>query len=311
MILIACTAVKPAKHTGAELQAQHESTPKSEMHRKVDSLLSLMTIEEKLGQLTQYSAQWVENRREEIADGQKVMVKNGRIGAFLNVYGARRTRELQEIAIEESRLGIPLIFGFDVIHGFRTIFPIPLAEASTWDPEAVEKSARVAAVEASAAGIHWTFAPMVDIARDPRWGRIAEGSGEDPYLGSMMAAARVRGFQGNDLAASNTILACAKHLAAYGGAEGGRDYNTVDISERTLREIYLPPFRAAADAGAGTIMCSFNEIGGVPSSANRYLLTTILRDEWGFDGFVVSDWNSIDELRTHGIVPTREEAGMI
>jgi beta-glucosidase len=201
--------------------------------------------------------------------------------------------------------------GYDVIHGYRTTFPIPLAEASTWDPAAVEAAAHVAAREAAAAGLNWTFAPMVDIARDPRWGRIAEGAGEDPYLGSAMAAARVRGFQGADLRAPDAVLATAKHFAAYGGAEGGRDYNTVDISERTLRETYLPPFRAALDAGAGSIMTSFNEIAGVPSTANHWLLTTLLRGEWKFRGLVVSDWTSIDELRAHGVASSRADAGRL
>lgn len=227
---------------------------------------------------------------------------------MLNVFGAKETHALQRIAVEESRAKIPLLFGLDVIHGFKTTFPIPLAEAATWDPAAVELSARISAREAAAAGIHWTFAPMVDIARDPRWGRIAEGSGEDPYLGSLMAAARVRGFQGGNLADPSSLLACAKHYAAYGGAEGGRDYNTVDMSEQTLRDVYLPPFKAARDAGVGTFMASFNEINGVPSSGSRFLLTTILRDEWNFDGFVVSDWNSIGELVQHGYAANPGEA---
>lgn len=206
---------------------------------------------------------------------------------------------------------IPLLFAHDVIHGFRTIFPVPLAEASTWNPVIVEHEARVAALEASAAGLHWTFAPMVDIARDPRWGRIVEGSGEDPYLGSVMAAARVRGFQGNSLSDPTSLLACAKHYAAYGGAEAGRDYNTVDISERTLREIYLPPFKAAVRAGSGTLMSAFNEVGGIPSSGSPFLLTKVLRGEWGFEGFVVSDWTSIKELVLHGVARSPAEAGMI
>lgn len=281
------------------------------IERKVDSLLSIMTLEEKLGQLNQLSGQRDTQTGDKISTIQKEMIRKGLVGSFLNVSGAEATRKIQRIAVEESRLHIPLIFGLDVIHGFRTIFPIPLAEASTWDPEAVEQSARAAAVEASASGIHWTFAPMVDIARDPRWGRIAEGSGEDPYLGSVMSAARVRGFQGTNLASNTSILACAKHFAGYGAAEGGRDYNTVDVSERTLREIYLPPFKAAVTAGAGTLMCSFNEIAGMPSSANRKLLTSVLRGEWGFDGFVVSDWNSIGELPAHGIAGSREEAGIL
>ncbi|MDZ7288551.1 MAG: beta-glucosidase BglX [candidate division KSB1 bacterium] len=289
----------------------HATLPKrltiSAVDRKIDSLLAIMTLEEKLGQLNQLSGNW--NR--DIRDEQKTLVQRGLIGSLLNVVGAEVTRKIQQIAVQESRLGIPLIFGLDVIHGFRTTFPIPLAEASTWDPAAVEQAARIAAIEATAAGIHWTFAPMVDIARDPRWGRIAEGSGEDPHLGAIMAAARVRGFQGSDLREATSLLACAKHFAAYGGAEAGRDYNTVDVSERTLREIYLPPFKAAVDAGVGSLMSSFNEISGIPSTANRWLLTDLLRNEWGFKGFVVSDWGAIQELQPHGVAATRTDAGML
>jgi beta-glucosidase len=279
---------------------------------KIDSIISLMSVEEKAGQLNQISSGlgFGPVIRQEDLEAQKVLVREGKVGSFLNAIGVNITRDLQKVAVEESRLKIPLIFGLDVIHGFKTTFPIPLAEASSWDPEAVEKSARYAAKEASASGIQWTFAPMVDIARDPRWGRIAEGSGEDTYLGSVMAAARVRGFQGN-LNSNENIIACVKHFAAYGAAEGGRDYNSVDISERTLREVYLPPFKAALDAGAKTFMCSFNEISGTPSSANRHLLTDILRNEWKFDGFVVSDWNSVGELIPHGIASDLEEATVL
>ncbi len=270
--------------------------------RRVDSLLALMTLDEKVGQLVQYSDQSPEH----IA-----LIRQGRVGSFLNALGVNETHKLQQIAVTQSRLKIPLLFGLDVIHGYRTTFPIPLATACTWDPDLVEKAERVAATEATASGIHWTFAPMVDIARDPRWGRIAEGAGEDPYLGSVIAAARVRGFQGADLASPASLMACAKHFAAYGGAEGGRDYNTVDISERTLREIYLPPFHAAVQAGVGTLMCSFNEIDGIPSSGNRKLLTDILRGEWGFDGFVVSDWGSIGEMVQHGVVADQKDAAIL
>jgi beta-glucosidase len=284
----------------------------SAIERKIDSLLSRMTLEEKIGQLVQVSGNFNNGEgRSTLTPGQIEMIRQGRVGSFLNVFGAAATREVQRTAIEESRLKIPLLFGFDVIHGYLTTFPIPLAEASTWDPELIEKAERVAAVEATAAGIHWTFAPMVDIARDPRWGRIAEGAGEDTYLGSCMAAARVRGFQGKDLAAESSLLACAKHFAGYGGAEGGRDYNTVDISERTLREVYLPPFKAAVDAGAGTLMSSFNEISGIPSTANVQLITNTLRGEWGFDGFVVSDWNSVGELINHGVAADQAEAAVL
>jgi len=218
--------------------------------RQIDSLLAHMTLEEKLGQLNLLSVEG----RPNVA--QLDLLRRGLVGGFLNLTGATAARDAQQVAVTQSRLKIPLLLGYDVIHGYRTTFPIPLAEASTWDPPAVEAAAHVAAREAAAAGLNWTFAPMVDIARDPRWGRIAEGAGEDPYLGSVMAAARVRGFQGADLRAPDAVLATAKHFAAYGGAEAGRDYNTVDLSERTLRETYLPPFRAALDAGAGSIMTS-------------------------------------------------------
>jgi beta-glucosidase len=278
--------------------------------RRIDSLLRQMTIEEKCGQLNQISASW-KNDRPYLTDAEQSMVRDGLLGSMLNAFGADAVREIQNFAVTKSRLRIPLILGLDVVHGFRTIFPVPLAEASTWDPELVGRTARVAAEEAAAAGIHWTFAPMVDIARDPRWGRIVEGSGEDPYLGSLMSAARVRGFQGKNLADPASILACAKHFAAYGGAEAGRDYNTVDVSERTMRDVYLPPFRAAVDAGAGSLMSSFNEIGGVPASANHWLMTDLLRTEWRFTGFVVSDWTAIEELINHGVAANRAGAGAL
>lgn len=279
------------------------------IEERVDSVLALMTQEEKIGQLVQFTGDWdTGSHSTKPKAGNKELIAQGKVGSFLNIFGAEATKELQKIAIEKSRLKIPLIFGLDVIHGFRTTFPVPIAEASSWEPALVEKSARMQAIEASAAGIHWTFNPMVDIARDPRWGRIVEGSGEDPFLGSAMAAARVKGYQGNDLSADNTIAACVKHFAGYGAAEGGRDYNTADFSERTFREIYLRPFKAAVDAGAATLMASFNEIGGVPSSANHQLLTKILRDEWKFDGFVVSDWNSIGELIPHGVAKDLKHA---
>ena len=272
---------------------------------KIDSLLARMTLEEKLGQLNQVSVDGQPNAE------QMDLVRKGLVGSFLNLAGADATHAAQQVAVTESRLHIPLLFGLDVIHGYRTIFPIPLGEAASWDPEAVRAAAHVAATEASAAGVHWTFAPMVDIARDPRWGRIAEGSGEDPYLGSAMAAARVRGFQGTDPRAPDAVLATVKHFAAYGGAEGGRDYNTVDLSERTLREVYLPPYRAALDAGAATVMTSFNEIGGIPSTASPWLMTTVLRREWGFKGFVVSDWTAVAELINHGVAGSRADAGKL
>jgi beta-glucosidase len=271
-----------------------------------------MTVEEKIGQLIQYTSPFRDSLPDAvILPGREEMIRQGRVGSFLNVHGAVQTRRLQEIAVRQSRLKIPILFGLDVIHGFRTIFPIPLAEASTWDAGVVENSAHIGAVEASAAGVHWTFAPMVDIARDPRWGRIAEGSGEDPFLGSILAAARVRGFQGTHPGDGTSVLACVKHFGAYGGAEAGRDYNTVDVSERTLREIYLPPYKAAVDAGAATVMCSFNEIAGIPSTENPWLLNDLLRKEWGFKGFVVSDWGSIAELQPHGVASSLKEAAAL
>jgi beta-glucosidase len=276
------------------------------VERRIDSLLSAMTLEEKLGQLNLLSVDGDTVTRE-----QAESIRKGLVGGLLNLTGAAATWRVQQLAVEQSRLKIPLIFGYDVIHGYRTTFPIPLAEASTWDPDLVEAAARVAAREAAAAGVHWTYAPMVDIARDARWGRIAEGSGEDPYLGSVMAVARVRGFQGADLRSPEAVLATVKHYAAYGGAEGGRDYGTVDVSERTLREVYLPPFKAAVDAGVGSIMTSFNEIAGVPSTASRSLLATVLRREWGFPGLVVSDWTSVAELQAHGVAGSRADAGRL
>ena len=272
--------------------------------RRIESLLRRMTLAEKLGQLNLISVDSVPP-----SAAQLDSVRKGLVGGFLNLYGADATHATQRVAVTESRLHIPLLFGLDVIHGYRTVFPIPLAEAASFDPAAAESTARAAAREASAAGVNWTFAPMVDIARDPRWGRIAEGAGEDPYLGSVFAGARVRGFQGPDLRAADALLATAKHFAAYGGAEGGRDYNSVDLSERTLRDVYLPPFHAAVRAGVGSVMSSFNEIAGVPSSANPWLLTDVLRREWGFRGLVVSDWTSILELMKHGIARTRADAG--
>jgi len=313
LVLWAAVLACAAPTRGGESAAANRGRAEASIERSVDSILAGLTLEQKIGQLVQYSGRWNDSLTGPGSSHGDLIerIRAGTIGSLLNASGARLTHQLQEIAITQSPTKIPLLFGLDVIHGYRTIFPVPLAEASSWDSEAVERAARVAATEAAAAGIHWTFGPMVDIARDPRWGRIVEGSGEDPYLGSVMAAARVRGFQTGDLASPFTLLACPKHFAAYGGAEGGRDYNTVDISERTFHEIYLRPFKAAIDAGAGSIMCSFNEIGGIPSTANRQLLTDILRTEWGFRGFVVSDWNSIGELRQHGVAGSLADAARL
>jgi beta-glucosidase len=277
--------------------------------QKVDSVLKLMTLDEKIGQMNQYNGDW-EATGPITKDGDKQnQVRKGMLGSMLNVTGVEHTRQLQEIAME-SRLKIPLLFGQDIIHGYRTIFPIPLAEASSWDTAIVKLSARIAATEAAAAGVHWTFAPMVDIARDPRWGRVMEGAGEDPYLGSMIAAARVRGFQGKGLGNTDAVMACAKHFAAYGAAIGGRDYNSVDMSDRTLWEIYLPPFKAAADAGAATFMNSFNDLNGIPATGNKYLQRDILKGKWKFKGFVVSDWGSIGEMINHGYAKNNYEAAL-
>ncbi len=275
--------------------------------QKVDSVLKLMTLEEKVGQMNQYSGIWEHTgpitKQGDILD----QVKAGKLGSMLNINGVPHTKELQELAMQ-SRLKIPLLFGQDVIHGFRNTFPIPLAEAASWDMEIIERAARIAATEAAAAGIHWTFAPMVDISRDPRWGRVMEGAGEDPYLGSMIATARVKGFQGKGLGNIDAVMACAKHFAAYGAAIGGRDYNSVDMSDRTLWEIYLPPFKAAAEAGVATFMNSFNDLNGIPASASHYLQRDILKNKWNFKGFIVSDWGSIGEMIPHGYVKDNYEA---
>ena len=272
--------------------------PAPEIERRVDGLLARMTLQEKVGQLQQLDS--VPNFWR-VRDEHRDLILRGLVGSFLNVRGARNINEAQRMAVEQSRLKIPLLFGFDVIHGYRTIFPIPLGEASSWDPAAVERSSQIAAAEAAATGLRWTFAPMVDIARDPRWGRISEGSGEDPYLGAVIAKARVRGFQGDDPSAADRVLACAKHWVAYGAAEGGRDYNSADLSEQTLRTIYFPPFRAALEAGAESVMSSFNTINGLPGSANPFTLTQVLRKEWHFAGLVVSDYESVKELLAHGV----------
>lgn len=284
------------------------------LETRVDSILKLMTLEEKIGQLNQYNGFWEitgPTPKEGQAAKKYADLKNGLVGSMLNVKGVKDVRALQKIAVEETRLGIPLIFGFDVIHGYKTISPIPLAEAASWDLVEIKKSAAVAAEEAASVGLNWTFAPMVDIARDARWGRVMEGAGEDPYLGSQIAIARVQGFQGDDLKAKNTILACAKHFAGYAFAESGRDYSTVDIGESTLQNIVFPPFKAALDAGVRTFMNSFNELNGIPATGNKYLQRQILKDDWKFDGFVVSDWGSINEMIAHGYAKDSKQAAEI
>lgn len=282
---------------------------KKTIDQKVDSVLRLMTLDEKIGQMNQYNDDWTATGPVTLDSDKAGQVRKGQLGSLLNCVGVNRTRSWQKIAME-SRLKIPLLFGQDVIHGYKTTFPIPLAEACSWDMDAIELSARISATEASASGINWTFAPMVDIARDPRWGRVMEGAGEDPYLGSMIAKARVKGFQGNKLGDLNALMACAKHFAAYGAAIGGRDYNSVDMSDRLLWEVYLPPFKAAVDAGAGTFMNSFNDLNGVPATGNSYLQRDILKGKWKFKGFVVSDWGSIGEMINHGNVKDGYEAAL-
>lgn len=280
--------------------------------QKADSVLKLMTLEEKIGQMVLYTSDW-DMTGPTLRQGYLEDIRNGHCGNIFNAHTAAYTRKLQQIAVEESRLGIPLLFGYDVIHGHKTIFPISLGESASWDMVVIEKSARVSAIEAAASGINWTFAPMVDISVDPRWGRVSEGAGEDPFLGSRIAEARVRGFQGpgNDLSDTLTVLACVKHFAAYGAPQGGRDYNTVDMSERVFLDTYLPPYKAAIDAGAMSVMTSFNEYDGVPATGSKYLLTELLREKLGFKGLVVTDYTSINEMVYHGVAKDDAEAGLL
>ena len=276
-----------------------------------EALLRKMTLDEKIGQLVQRAGGRSKALNSRLDDAELARVRAGGVGSYLHVAGAEPLAKLQKVAVEESRLGIPLLFAMDVVHGYRTIFPVPLAMASSWAPESQERAARIAADEATSAGLHWTFAPMVDIARDPRWGRIVEGAGEDPYLGSRMAVAQVAGYQGGNALRPGSLMATAKHFGAYGAAVGGRDYNSADISERTLQEVYLPPFFAAARAGSGSFMVAFNDIAGVPTTANRELLRGLLRERWGWQGLMVSDWGSIGELLNHGIAADRAAAGVL
>ncbi|MDO9038149.1 MAG: beta-glucosidase BglX, partial [Lutibacter sp.] len=267
---------------------------------KVDSILNLMTIDEKIGQLNLPSAGDITTGQTQSSDIAK-KIEEGKVGGLFNIKTAKKIREVQKIAVEKSRLKIPLIFGMDVIHGYETTFPIPLGLSSSWDMEMIEKTARIAAIEASADGINWTFSPMVDISRDPRWGRVSEGSGEDPYLGSEIAKAMVHGYQGDDLTLNNTIMSCVKHFALYGASEAGRDYNTVDMSKVRMYNEYLPPYKAAIDAGVGSVMASFNEIDGIPATGNKWLLTDLLRNQWKFSGFVVTDYTGVNEMMEHGM----------
>jgi beta-glucosidase len=278
---------------------------------EVQALLGRMTVEEKLGQLQQLA--WTGDTGPgggQTAKAEKA-ARQGRLGSVLNIYGAKTTNTLQRMAVEESRLGIPLVFGLDVIHGMWTTFPIPLAQAASFDPAVATRDAEVSAKEARSNGVHWAFSPMMDVTHEPRWGRISEGSGEDPYLTAAIAAAKTRGYQGDDLRAKDRLAACAKHFAAYGGAEGGRDYNTVDVSEARLRNLYLGPFLAAVDAGVATVMASFNTIGGVPAHGNRHTLTEILKEDWEFGGVVVSDYNGIQEMTVHGFAADHADAGRL
>ena len=305
-LLILFAACQPAGE-------QKTANSGDEIEKRVEELLAKMTLDEKIGQMNQYTSRWeMTGPAPANADSMFIynMIKEGKLGSMLNVTGVAATRKVQKLAVDSSRLGIPLILGYDVVHGYKTIFPLPLAEAASWDPEVAKLSAKVAADESAAAGLHWTFAPMVDVSRDARWGRVMEGAGEDPYLGSKMAYARVKGFQGEDLSAENTIAACVKHFAAYGFAEAGRDYNTVDISEERLQNIVLPPFKASVEAGAATFMNSFNTLNGIPATGSIYLQREILKGEWNFDGFVVSDWGSIGEMINHGFATDRKDAAL-
>jgi beta-glucosidase len=282
------------------ISVQMAAQPPANMRTYVDALMKKMTLEEKIGQLNLPGSGDIVTGQASNSDIAK-KIKEGKVGGLFNIKGVEKIREVQRVAVEETRLKIPLLFGMDVIHGYKTTFPIPLGLSCTWNMQAVEQSARVAAIEASAEGICWTFSPMVDIARDPRWGRIAEGSGEDPYLGSEIAKAMVKGYQGDDLRKPNTIMSCVKHYALYGAAEGGRDYNTTDMSRVKMFNEYMPPYKAAVDAGVGSVMASFNEIDGIPATANRYLMTDVLRKQWGFKGFVVTDYTGINEMIDHGM----------
>jgi len=277
---------------------------------QIKALMSKMTLEEKIGQLNMLSGDWSVTGPS-IRSNFAKEIKEGKVGAMLNSYTVSYTRKLMKMAVDSTRLGIPLLFGYDVIHGMRTIFPIPLGESSSWDLKLMEQSARIAAIEASAEGIQWTFAPMVDIARDPRWGRVMEGAGEDPWYGSLVARARVKGFQGNDLSNDSTILACVKHGVAYGAPIAGRDYNTVDMSKRTLLETYLPPYHAAVEAGVATAMTAFNDLNGTPSTANAWIWNDLYRKQWGFKGFVVSDYTAINELVAHGVAKNLFDADVL
>lgn len=283
--------------------AQQSPQSQAEIENRVNALLSRMTLEEKIGQMNQVTSS---GNLEEM----KSLIRAGKVGSILNETDAGRVNELQKVAVEQSKSGIPMLMSRDVIHGFKTIFPIPLGQAATFDPEVAEIGARISAIEASSVGIRWTFAPMIDVSRDPRWGRIAESCGEDPYLTSVMGASMIKGYQGESLDNPTSIAACAKHFVAYGASEGGRDYNSTNVTERQLRNVYFPPFEAAVKAGTATFMTSFNDNDGIPASANQFLLKDVLRKEWGFDGLVVSDWGAVAEMISHGFCSDKKEAAM-
>jgi beta-glucosidase len=300
--LLAALFIIASSYTGAQVP-QDAKSDSYRMKTFVDALMSKMTLDEKIGQLNLPGAGDITTGGQASEDNSMIAkkIREGKVGGLFNIKGVEKIKHVQEIAASESRLKIPLIFGMDVIHGYQTVFPIPLALSCSWDMKEIEQSARVAAVEASADGICWTFSPMVDIARDPRWGRIAEGNGEDPYLGSQIAKAMVKGYQGDDLKKNNTIMACVKHFALYGAAEAGRDYNTTDMSRVRMYNEYLPPYKGAVDAGVGSVMSSFNEVDGIPATANKFLMTDVLRKQWGFKGFVVTDYTAVNEMIDHGM----------
>jgi beta-glucosidase len=288
-------------HVQAQPGKQPSAAKNAQMNTFVSNLMKRMTLEEKIGQLNLLTPGGGVATGAVVSSDVEAKIKAGSVGGLFGVIGVDKIRQAQDLAVKNTRLKIPLLFGSDVIHGYKTTFPIPLALSTSWDTAMIERSARIAAIEATADGLNWAFSPMVDIARDPRWGRVAEGAGEDPYLGSKVAMAMVRGYQGNDLAAANTLMACVKHFALYGAAEAGRDYNSVDMSMQKMYEFYLPPYKAAIDAGVGSIMSSFNDVNGVPATGNRWLLTDLLRKQWGFNGFVVSDYTSLNEMIAHGM----------
>nr|QPG93044.1 beta-glucosidase-like protein [uncultured bacterium] len=307
IIALTCCLLISVAVLGQKKKAREKTSPPANMEAFINDLMSKMTLQEKIGQLNLVSIGF-DVTGPVVSKNVEEKVRNGQVGGVFNTYTPVAVRKLQQMAVENTRLKIPLLFGFDVIHGHRTIFPIPLGLSASWDLELIERTARIAGDEASADGLNWVFSPMVDIARDPRWGRISEGAGEDTYLGSRIAEAMVRGYQGNDLSANNTVMACVKHFALYGAAVAGRDYNPVEMGERTMREFYLPPYKAAIDAGVGSVMSSFNDIDGIPAAANRWLLTDLLRKEWGFDAMVVSDYTGIYELIPHGTSANEYEA---